>query len=221
MKFEHNSPQNNGMQGRYMISNVRQMAVIVAFLCLGLSSQAMAQDEYILQELDLNIALAPLDVDFAANGSNAGISRIAVPNIPDSAFTKPLITMNNIHEYLGLASLAFGALAGISAPENGSADLVNTYHYRAAKYSWQLGAAAVTTGLYSHWDDFHLEDGFLDPDNLHALLGFLGTLGFYMAVAGAVDEYNTNGFVDTENKSHATYGIFGGAAMAIAIGFTW
>jgi len=204
-----------------MVSNVKHMTVIMVLLCTSLSSQAMAQDKYILQELDLNIALAPLDVDFAANGSNAGISRIAVPNIPDSAFTKPLITMNNIHEYLGLASLAFGALAGISAPDGYDPDLLNTVHFKAAKASWQLGAAAVGTGFYAHWDDFHLEDGLLDSDNLHVLLGFLGTLGYYTAVASAVAEYNDPNAGNYPSESHAAAGIFGGAAMAIAIGFTW
>ncbi|MDX8384397.1 MAG: hypothetical protein R8M45_09970 [Ghiorsea sp.] len=204
-----------------MISRVRYINIIFAVLLMGFSSQAIAQDDFLLQELNLTAELSPLDVQFTANGGDAGMSRIAVPNIPDSAFKKPFITMNNIHEYLGLASLAFGGLAAISVPENGSADLVNTFHYRFAKYSWQLGAAAVGTGFYAHWDDFHLEDGLLDPDNLHIMLGFLGTLGYYLAVAGAVDEYNTNGYVDTENKNHATYGILGGAAMSVAIGFTW
>ena len=201
-----------------MISSVRYITVALTMLLLGFSSQAAAQDDVLLQEFNLTAELSPLDVQFAANGGEAGMSRIAVPNIPDSAFKKPWITMNNIHEYLGLASLAFGGLAAISAPEDYDPDLLNTVHFKAAKASWQLGAAAVATGFYAHWDDFHLEDGLLDPDNLHLLLGFAGTLGYYLAVKGAVDQYNTDGY---PGKGHSTPGIMGGAAMVFAIGLTW
>ncbi|MDX8382820.1 MAG: hypothetical protein R8M45_01985, partial [Ghiorsea sp.] len=131
-----------------MISKVRYITAAFALLLMGFSSQAVAQDDFLLQELNLTAELSPLDVQFTANGSDAGMSRIAVPNIPDSAFKKPFITMNNIHEYLGLASLAFGGLAGISAPEDYDPDLLNTVHFKAAKASWQLGAAAVATGFY-------------------------------------------------------------------------
>ena len=58
----------------------------------------------------------------------------------------------------------------------------------------------------------------MDRDNLHALLGLLGTLGYYLAVQGAVNDYNTKGAVTTD---HASKGIFGGGAMTIAIALTW
>jgi multidrug efflux pump subunit AcrB len=37
-------------------------------------------------------------------------------------------------------------------------------------------AATVMTGLLYHWDDFHLEDGLTDPDNLHVMLAGVITL---------------------------------------------
>ena len=196
--------------------------VVAATLALLIPSLAQAQgsdDKVILKGLDLNIEnieLSSADIKVAA--SKNGTYSSAVPNIPDSAFRKPTITENNIHEYLGLASMAMGGMAALTVPDSYDPDLLNSVHYKAAKLSWQLGAAAVATGLYSHWEDFHIEDGIMDRDNLHALLGLLGTLGYYMAVSSAVDEYNKNGYPSTE---HASKGMFGGASMFIAIGLTW
>ena len=192
---------------------------LAAALGLCLAAPAMAQENGMslgLHEWDSGIDLSTSDIILAANGAPATY-RTAVPNIPDSAFEKPAVTENNLHMYLGLASLAMGGLAAISVPED-QTDLLNTVHYKAAKASWQLGAMAVGTGLYSHWDDFYLEDGILDRDNLHALLGLLGTLGYYLAVQGAVNDYNTKGAVTTD---HASKGIFGGGATTIAIALTW
>lgn len=166
--------------------------------------------------MDLGIDLSATDIIVAANGAPSTYHTVT-PNIPDSAFEKPWITENNLHMYLGLASLAMGGLAAISAPSD-QTDLLNTVHYKAAKASWQLGAAAVASGFYSHWDDFHVEDGILDRDNLHVLLGLLGTLGYYLAVQGAVSDYNSQRLV---TKDHVSKGIFGGAAMTVAIGLTW
>ena len=185
----------------------------------GLAQAQGAEDQVLLQELDFNIDLSSADIVLAANSSKSAY-RTVVPNVPDSAFRKPSITENNIHEYLGLASLAMGGLAALTVPETYDPDLLNSVHYKAAKLSWQLGAAAVASGLYAHWDDFYLEDGLLDRDNLHALLGLVGTLGYYLAVSSAVDEYN-NSVGRYPSTSHAKYGIGGGASMFLAIGLTW
>ncbi len=202
-----------------MLITVRHLAVVVL---LSWTTQAWAQDmpqHQVLYDLNLNIELLSMSEPLVDN-SQTSVARIAVPNIPDASFTQPFITENNIHMYLGLASLAMGGIAAISAPEDFDPDLLNTVHFKAAKASWQLGAAAVATGFYAHWDDFHIEDGLLDPDNLHILLGLAGTIGYYLAVKGAVDEYN-DPQIGYPSENHSTPGIFGGAAMTIAIGLTW
>lgn len=194
------------------------IALTFVVLTPSLALAQEVEDKIFLQELDLShIDLSSSDIVLAAKSSKSAYRKV-VPNVPDSAFRKPAITENNIHEYLGLASLAMGGLAAVTVPESYDPDLLNSVHYKAAKLSWQLGAAAVASGLYAHWDDFYLEDGLLDRDNLHALLGLVGTLGYYLAVSSAVNEYNNNGYPSTK---HAKYGIGGGASMFIAIGLTW
>ncbi|MDQ6989909.1 MAG: hypothetical protein Q9M19_08495 [Mariprofundaceae bacterium] len=205
---------------KHVIAVLALLVCATAAFAQDASQQAWGNEQHVvLQELNLNIELLPMSEPIADNSASPS-SLIVVPNIPDSAFKQPLITENNIHMYLGLASLAMGAVAGISAPEDFDPDLLNTVHFKAAKASWQLGAAAVATGFYAHWDDFHLEDGLLDPDNLHILLGLAGTIGYYLAVKGAVDEYNDPS-IGYPTENHSTPGIFGGAAMTIAIGLTW
>ncbi len=187
---------------------------------------AFAQDEYqpTFTDLDLDIEALDSGLWVASNTDYQGTPS-NVPNIPDSAFKKPVITENNIHMYLGLASLAFGGLTAVTAPEGYDPDLLNSVHYKAAKLSWQLGAAAIGTGLWAHWDDFHLEDGLLDRDNLHVILGTLGVVGYYLAVKSAVDQYNEQTAagvrVGYPNSDHSSAGIFGGGAMLTAIVLTW
>ncbi|MDQ7003931.1 MAG: hypothetical protein Q9N67_02975 [Ghiorsea sp.] len=196
---------------------IKQWVMVLLLLGSVMPAQAEEASQNILfTDLDFNIDLTNSSLLLAdASTTPAGLS---VPNIPDSAFEKPWFTENDLHMYLGLASMGMGALAGISAPDGYDPDLLNTVHFKAAKLSWQLGAAAVGTGLWAHWDDFHLEDGLLDRDNLHVILGTLGVIGYYLAVKGAVDEYNNAGY---PSEDHASAGIFGGSAMLTAIVITW
>ena len=200
---------------RFMVK--RMMAVA---LMLGFATQALAQDNY-TSYTDLDLSIEQLDDALLVADNRAPGAASSVPNIPDSAFKKPAFTANNAHMYLGLASMAMGALAGISADgAKGDPDLLNTVHYKAAKLSWQLGAAAIGTGLWTHWDDFHLEDGLLDRDNLHVILGTLGVIGYYLAVKQAVDDYN-DPTIGYPTESHSSAGTLGGGAMLTAIVITW
>ena len=204
---------------------VRPMAMITALLFMTGTASAQDSAEDVLLA-DLNIGIEQVSASHllvADNSMPTRSNRVQVPNIPDSAFEKPAITANQTHMYLGLASMAMGGLAGLTADsvskDNGTAYLKTNVHVVAAKAAWQLGALAIGTGLWAHWDDFHLEDGLLDRDNLHVLLGTLGVIGYYMAVSSAVNDYNTNnGSVRTD---HASYGIFGGATMITGIALTW
>jgi len=198
---------------------VRPIAMLaMVFVCITTASAQDTKNNILLADLNFNIEDMHTEFLLADNSVPSASSHSVAPNIPDSAFEKPMITANQTHMYLGLASMAFGALAGISAPDGYDPDLLNSVHFKAAKASWQLGAAAIGTGLWTHWDDFHLEDGLFDRDNLHVLLGTLGVVGYYLAVKGAVDEYNSVGYPSTD---HASKGIFGGAAMITAIALTW
>ncbi|MDQ6977111.1 MAG: hypothetical protein Q9M75_03260 [Ghiorsea sp.] len=200
---------------------VRPIAMLaMLFISITTASAQDTNNNILLADLNLNIGDIDTQLLLADNTVYSPSSRAATPNIPDSAFEKPMITANQTHMYLGLASMAFGALAGISAPDGYDPDLLNTVHFKAAKASWQLGAAAIGTGLWTHWDDFHLEDGIFDRDNLHVLLGTLGVVGYYLAVKGAVDEYNDPN-IGYPSSDHASKGIFGGAAMITAIALTW
>jgi len=200
----------------FFVRNIMAVALLFGGLT---AAQAQEDTPYLLSEFNISADVIDSSLMLADNRapSRAGST---VPNIPDSAFKKPAFTQNNLHMYLGLASLGFGVLTGITAPDSADPDLLNSVHYKAAKASWQFGAAAIGTGLWSHWDDFHVEDGLFDRDNLHVILGTLGVVGYYLAVKSAVDQYNdpNKGYPDS---SHASKGIFGGAAMLTAIVLTW
>ncbi|MAR89592.1 MAG: hypothetical protein SV765_14735 [Pseudomonadota bacterium] len=113
------------------------------------------------------------------------------------------LTGSKAHQYLGLGALALVALAAVSPKEEDSA------HEYFAVSATALAAGAATTGFIYHWDDFHFEDGFTDPDNLHMMLGLLGTLAMVAAVSEAPE------------AGHAGPGILGGVAMGTAIKITW
>jgi len=194
--------------------------LLVLILGFSLSATAYAQDNNTFILTDLNLNAFEIDKALSVADNSRAKYQSTTPNIPDSAFDKPMITDNNIHMYLGLASLAFGGITAVSAPDGFDPNLLTSVHYKAAKLSWQLGAAAIGTGLWTHWDDFHLEDGLFDRDNLHIILGTLGVVGYYLAVKSATDEYNAsvNGYPSTD---HSSAGVLGGGAMITAIALTW
>ncbi|MBI3771832.1 MAG: hypothetical protein HY272_03930 [Gammaproteobacteria bacterium] len=126
----------------------------------------------------------------------------------NTAVTKPkfkehLVTASKIHKYLGIGSLGLAGLTLLAPKEEDGA------HEYLAKGAAALGVGAVITGLVFHWDDIELNQGFDNPDNLHALLTTLGTLGFL----GAVSEAPASG--------HAGLGAGGAISMAIGIKMTW
>jgi hypothetical protein len=111
------------------------------------------------------------------------------------------INFGKVHKYLGYSTLL---LAGVAAVTSSTKSL----HYGAAYATTGTALATCFTGYYEYRDRFDLGNGFLDEDNLHILLGTLGTLGVATAVAIADSG---------ENKSHAAVGITGGASMMVSI----
>lgn len=118
-------------------------------------------------------------------------------------FVEPTFSPEKFHQYLGLTTLGLVALTAISPKEEDGP------HEMFATAAAATATATVVNGLIFHWDDFHFEDGFTDPDNLHMMLGSLGALLMVAAVAQAPD------------GGHAGLGIGGGAAMAMAVKITW
>ena len=130
-------------------------------------------------------------------------------------FEPPMFSGSNAHKFLGLGTLALVAATALTAPEEEEGATVSTQsrtqgtHQSLGRLTAAMAAAAVTTGLLAHWDDFHLEDGLTDPDNLHVILGTLGA----MLMLNTVSKAPGNG--------HPATGIAGGVAMGAAIKLTW
>jgi len=155
----------------------------------------------------------------AANGSgmsDAGSDQGAAK----SQWREHWFTANKAHEYMGLGSLILAGLTVVTAPDgegsaNGQAPSGKDLHQALAYGATALGVGAVTTGFIYHLDDIHWDNGITDPDNLHMLLGLLGTAGYLAAVADRPKS------PDYSSGSHATYGIIGAVSMIGAIKLEW
>jgi hypothetical protein len=89
----------------------------------------------------------------------------------------------------------------------------NGTHAKLAKATVAMAAATIATGLIGHWNDFHLEDGITDPDNLHVLLGVTGA---------ALMAYAVNKSMHSSTEvSHAGIAEMGALGMVAAIKITW
>ncbi len=132
-------------------------------------------------------------------------------------FNEPWFTVNKSHQYLGLGALVLGSLTAIlPKPEDeedggnsGGTNYSDSLHYKLAMGATYLGGAALGTGFVFHYKDLSFKNFFRNPDNLHAMLATIGTLGFLLAVNGAPAD------------SHATAGVVGLTSMAAAIKITW
>jgi hypothetical protein len=198
-----------------------------AVLLAALSGTALAQEA----AFELPLASGTYVKDYesfklAANdGTSASVKRSdsAAPEVGKTDFEPAMFSGSNAHKYLGLGTMVFAGLTALNHPEENECETApcpppqpretDGTHARLARATVALAAATVVTGLVAHWDDFHLEDGITDPDNLHALLGTAGMLTMAYAVSKAADPYDSNG--------HAGKAIAGAALMAVAIKITW
>lgn len=143
----------------------------------------------------------------------------SAPVTQAAEFKPPMFTGSNVHKYLGLGTVALVVATAIApkpaeyehtAPTQAQLDeQKSSTHAKLGRAAAAMAAATVTTGLLAHWEDFHLEDGWTDPDNLHALLGTAGALAMLVAVSQA------------PGGGHAGLGMAGGVAMGAAIKLTW
>lgn len=209
-----------------MKCNVR-LKKIAASICLAvLSGMSYAGDDAVRDIAIPSIAgaytngsksymLALNDADSAQKQASAA----AAPMTQAAEFKPPMFTGSNVHKYLGLGTVALVVATAIApkpaeyehaAPTQAQLDeQKSSTHAKLGRAAATLAAATVTTGLLAHWDDFHLEDGWTDPDNLHALLGTAGALAMLVAVSQA------------PGGGHAGIGMAGGVAMGAAIKLTW
>jgi len=160
----------------------------------------------------------------AANESSVVLKKernAAAPVAPASEYEPPLISGSNIHQYLGLGTIALAGLSVVTASEGCEGNCVaqernrTSTHAQLGKATAVMAVATVVSGLISHWDDFKFEDGFTDPDNLHVLLGMTGAV----AMAYAVNKSASTG--GTSSVSHAALAELGAVAMVVAIKLTW
>ncbi len=177
--------------------------LLIYCILFGWLGSAQAEESLSSTSLDLSIKSQPY-IQLA----QLDVGNQAEPHAADAEDSAPLfksrsLTLNKTHKYLGYASMASAILTVISPKTtDGPHELFGT---AAAA----LGAAAVATGFAFHYEDISLEGGFDDPDNLHMMLGILGTLGYAAAVSSGAD------------GGHAAPGALGALAMAIAIKLTW
>jgi hypothetical protein len=142
---------------------------------------------------------------------------------PASEFEPKLITGKKVHQYLGLGTLVLAGLTTLTAPgdscENNCNNVsqsrpVNGTHAELAKATAVMALATVASGLIIHWDDFNVEDGWSDPDNLHVILGVSGAALLAYAVNKSMN-------VSTGQVSHAGMAELGALGMLVAVKLTW
>ena len=143
---------------------------------------------------------------------------------PAEEFQPPWMSGRKAHEYLGLGTIALAGLTALAAPSSCEQNCPpasqqpprqtsGTAHTRLARATGAMAIATVITGLLYHWDDFHLGDGFADPDNQHVALAGTGALLMLYAI-----DKSAHSSVPT---SHAGFAELGAAAMVVAIKLTW
>jgi hypothetical protein len=196
-----------------------------AALCLaGLSGTAFAQDAafdvplasgaYVRDQESFKLA--------AANETSVVVKKesSAAPEIKKTEFEPAIFSGSNAHKYLGLGTIVLAGLTAATAPEGCEHNCsptttreTNGTHAKLGKAAAAMALATVATGLVAHWDDFSLEDGFSDPDNLHVLLGVTGA---------ALMAYAVNKSMHSSTPvSHAGIAELGALGMVAAIKITW
>ena len=198
-------------------------SLLITTLTLFYSTITFAQDNAMPNYGSLKLGLPQqeqfLNYDpFAAPTSQQTYMQLSATKIPPAAdrgmtktnepeFEEDWLTANKVHKYLGIGSITMALLSAI-APKPPKDNLEDGMHKDLAEAAAFLGGAAVATGLVFHYDDI-FNNGFSDPDNLHALYTTIGVLGYAMAVN------------DAPVAQHAGYGVIGALSMIIGIKYTW
>lgn len=202
-------------------SSIKLKSTLAGLCILAASGVAHAQDA----ALDLSMpaeSKASHSFILAANDTPANLPASVTSSTPKAEFEPSFFTADNLHQYAGWTTLALVAGAALSAPGEGceancppnpAPRQTNGTHAKIAKAAAAMAAFTVVDGLLTHWDDFHMEDGFSDPDNLHVMLGTVGAAMMMYAVNKSANS--------TKPVSHAGIAELGGVAMAVAVKLTW
>lgn len=188
---------------------------LLAIACLPLWAADTTSPVQHWTELDTSLDGQWLQLASSAASSmsehNDALRPAATPD-SEPAFRKRLFTANTLHKYLGIGSLGLAGLT-VLAPkeedEGGTTNVDDSLHANLARSAAALGAAAVLTGVLFHWEDLSFSQGFKNPDNVHALLTTVGTLGYFTAI----DKAPAGG--------HSSFGVGGAISMAVGIKMTW
>ena len=137
---------------------------------------------------------------------------------PAAEFEPPLISGSKAHQYFGISTVALAALTALTHPDECEGTScpprdVNGTHATLAKATVAMAAATIATGLYAHWHDISLEEGWADPDNLHVLLAGTGAMLLAYAVSTSANS--------PVPVSHAGLAEAGAIGMVVAIKLTW
>lgn len=155
----------------------------------------------------------------AANEESVPVKKPEAAEEPE--FEEPMLSGGKVHQYLGIATVAAAAATFAThfhpceGPNCGPQPPRDTHstHANLGRATAILAAATVASGLISHWDDFHMEDGITDPDNLHVLLGVSGAA----LMAYAINKSARS----TVPTSHAAMAELGAVGMVVTIKLTW
>lgn len=202
------------------MKGIKSICIAALFMAM-LSGTAAAQDQAIdLPNLSSEYFKDKESFRLAANDTD--ILKVAPKPAPPAAeYESPLFTGSKMHQYLGIATVAAAAGTFLThfhpceGPNCGAQPprKTNGLHANLGRATAILAVATVASGLISHWDDFHAEDGITDPDNLHVMLGITGAaLMAYAINKSARSSTPTN---------HAAVAELGAITMVTAIKLTW
>lgn len=181
---------------------------------LWLSQQALAQSEVVIQPYQFEPAT------LASNTTEANSTAPREASAPNDEFEPPLFSGGKLHQYLGIATVGAAAATFLShhdacreaACANQPRDTRGP-HAQLGRATAVLALATVASGLLTHWDDFSLEDGWQDPDNMHVMLGVSGAALMAYAI--------NKSWRSTVAVNHSGLAELGAASMVFAIKLTW
>lgn len=198
------------------------LSICTAVLCMAaLTGTAAAQEQAMeLPSLSDGYVKDKEAFRLAANDTNI-LKEKSAPAATQSEYESPLFTGSKMHQYLGIATVAAAAGTFLThfhpceGPNCGAQPPRKTsgLHANMGRATAILAVATVASGLISHWDDFHAEDGISDPDNLHVMLGVTGAA----LMAYAINKSARS----TVPTSHALVAELGAVTMVTAIKLTW
>ena len=111
------------------------------------------------------------------------------------------LDFGSMHKYLGFSTLLLAGIAAVSSSNR-------SVHYGSAYAATGTALATCWTGYIEYSDRFNLDEGVISEDNLHIIIGVLGTIGFATAVAIADSG---------EGSSHSGIGGASAASMLISV----